>query len=658
MADKKLWLQNISVVCRLCGMILFFYVYSRSTDNMFWNVTLLGYVIVGGLFIFAAILFNMSFLSPSESHTLKSVCSQYLYFRGMNFIGYMITRLFRKHSVDTKIIQDIVLKQIIKENTDTRMGNILRLGSIKHVDQYLSKVKLTDYSFYEQIVEEIITYRETDALFPGTIDFIARTSGTVNCKSKMFLKSRSLNRRLQELMTLMLYFLQNTIGNTTLRRIHFVHVFPNLRYLHYNVIFQPISSLIQYMSLFFNLTPLKYGQITTEPEAFYIFLLFALAEEDMGNMIFPNSSMALRYFKLLENRWEDLLLDLEDGNISETLQIPDDVRVTCVINLNNRLRSERIKELRTEFQKGFHKIVPRIWPTCPSVSCISTGAFQEQTGILKKRYLGCVPVLCFGHFATEAIYGLNLNMNNSEKDFICLNPINFYEFIPLDDIEQDQPKTYLTHQVEINKMYEMVVTTSDGLYRYRTQDVVEITGFYRTTPVYRFIQRTSDVLSLDNVKVWLFNVSSAIDDVSYKWRSKSVYEYTLVESSNLEKLRGRGGTRGDIFFVIFVELYPSNTFLSEMEINQVDSTLMTKEKEYEKSRRRGKIKPCRMWQVTPGTFDAVFDLILSSNPEVSTMQIKPQKVTRRPDILKLLSSRRIKSPSSGFLCLSKPQHFM
>ncbi|KAK3594087.1 hypothetical protein CHS0354_040855 [Potamilus streckersoni] len=441
------------------------------------------------------------------------------------------------------------------------MGNILRLGNIKSVDQYLSKVKLTDYSFYELIRQEIILYRESDGLFPGKVDCITSTSGYTSGRSKIFLKSRLLNRKFQTYITLLLFFLQTTKGNKTLRRIQFVHVYPTFRYLQYKVIIQPISSLTEYVSQFFLLTPLKVGEITSEPEAFYIFLLFALAEDELGNMIFPNSSMALRYFKLLENRWEELLFDLENRNISENIQIADDVRITCIISLDERVRSRRIKKLRTEFQKGFHEIVPRIWPTCPSISCISTGAFKEQsltcwiitksviivtspvmivyfrllflllsencaeaadnrvTALLKELYLGSIPVLGFGHFAAESIYGLNMSMKDWNEEYICLTPINFYEFIPLEDIEQDQLKTYLAHQIDLK--------------------------------------------------------------------------------------------------------------------------LSITDKMYEKSRRRGSVKPCRVWQVSPGTFDVVFDIILALNSEASPMQIKPQKVTRSPEILKYLMSKRI-----------------
>ena len=44
-------------------------------------------------------------------------------------------------------------------------------------------------------------------------------------------------------------------------------------------------------------------------------------------------------------------------------------------------------------------------------------------------------------------------------------------------------------QVEVGKQYEIVVSNPYGLYRNRFGDVVEIVGFYKTLPKYRFLYR-------------------------------------------------------------------------------------------------------------------------------------------------------------------------
>ena len=47
----------------------------------------------------------------------------------------------------------------------------------------------------------------------------------------------------------------------------------------------------------------------------------------------------------------------------------------------------------------------------------------------------------------------------------------------------------MSFKVDVGKIYEIVVTTWDGLYRYRTEDLVEVIGFYGTIPKYQFVRR-------------------------------------------------------------------------------------------------------------------------------------------------------------------------
>jgi hypothetical protein len=40
-----------------------------------------------------------------------------------------------------------------------------------------------------------------------------------------------------------------------------------------------------------------------------------------------------------------------------------------------------------------------------------------------------------------------------------------------------------------DKLYEVVLTTYDGLYRYRTRDIITVTGHYYTLPTWQIIGR-------------------------------------------------------------------------------------------------------------------------------------------------------------------------
>ncbi|HXB60556.1 MAG TPA: GH3 auxin-responsive promoter family protein, partial [Candidatus Acidoferrales bacterium] len=51
----------------------------------------------------------------------------------------------------------------------------------------------------------------------------------------------------------------------------------------------------------------------------------------------------------------------------------------------------------------------------------------------------------------------------------------------------------LAHELRKDEIYEVVLTTSGGLWRYRLQDLVQVTGFVGNTPSLHFLGRAGNV---------------------------------------------------------------------------------------------------------------------------------------------------------------------
>jgi len=113
---------------------------------------------------------------------------------------------------------------------------------------------------------------------------------------------------------------------------------------------------------------------------------------------------------------------------------------------------------------------------------------------LAQRYLGPNVDICSGSYGcTEAPIGLpydsqELNLYKCTKRVII-------EFL---NIEKSDLVSSLSQlwEVEAGKQYELVVTTSDGLWRYRLGDVIEIAGFHPTDgmPIMKFVERRSVIM--------------------------------------------------------------------------------------------------------------------------------------------------------------------
>ncbi|MCB0763288.1 MAG: GH3 auxin-responsive promoter family protein, partial [Flavobacteriales bacterium] len=52
----------------------------------------------------------------------------------------------------------------------------------------------------------------------------------------------------------------------------------------------------------------------------------------------------------------------------------------------------------------------------------------------------------------------------------------FYEFVPLEELGKEQPRTLLLDEVEVGAQYAMIITTNGGLWRYLIGDTVRFTS--------------------------------------------------------------------------------------------------------------------------------------------------------------------------------------
>ena len=81
---------------------------------------------------------------------------------------------------------------------------------------------------------------------------------------------------------------------------------------------------------------------------------------------------------------------------------------------------------------------------------------------------------------------------------------HFFEFL-----EGDRPR--MAHQVEPGGIYSVVVTTGGGLYRYRLEDRVEVTGFVGRTPSLRVLGKEGHVSDLRGEKLHESFVAGALE---------------------------------------------------------------------------------------------------------------------------------------------------
>ncbi len=74
--------------------------------------------------------------------------------------------------------------------------------------------------------------------------------------------------------------------------------------------------------------------------------------------------------------------------------------------------------------------------------------------------------------ASEGFFGIQ-DQSNSEEMLLMLDYGVYYEFIPMEELGKEYPKTISLSEVEVGKNYAMVITTNAGLWRYNIGDTVK-----------------------------------------------------------------------------------------------------------------------------------------------------------------------------------------
>ncbi|KNA19035.1 hypothetical protein SOVF_065410 [Spinacia oleracea] len=358
------------------------------------------------------------------------------------------------------------------------------------------------------------------------------------------------------------------------------------------------------------------------------------------------ASGLLRAIRFLQVHYADLCRDIATGSLTSKIT-------------NSGLRACMGKIMRpdpglAEFVNNacegedWEGIIKRIWPNAKYLEVIVTGAMAQYIPTLD-YYSGGLPKLCTMYASSECFFGLNLNpmCSPSEVSYTILPNMAYFEFIPLDD--GSAPRLVDLADVKVGKEYELVVTTQSGLYRYRVGDVLYVTGFYNSTPQFKFIRRKNVLLSIDSDKTDESELQNAIENASalLKPFNTSVVEYTSY--ADTKSIPGH--------YVIYWELFtkdstngPDHEVLGQCSL-AIEEALNSVYRQCRVADRS--IGPLEIRVVKNGTFEELMDYAISRGASINQYKV-PRCVNVKP-IVELLDSRVVSAHYSPSLPHWSPQ---
>ncbi|MCY1532783.1 GH3 auxin-responsive promoter [compost metagenome] len=77
--------------------------------------------------------------------------------------------------------------------------------------------------------------------------------------------------------------------------------------------------------------------------------------------------------------------------------------------------------------------------------------------------------------ASEGFFGIQ-DQDHSDELLLMLDYGIYYEFLPLENLSDENPKTLSLDQVELHKNYALIISTNAGLWRYMIGDTIQFTS--------------------------------------------------------------------------------------------------------------------------------------------------------------------------------------
>jgi len=177
--------------------------------------------------------------------------------------------------------------------------------------------------------------------------------------------------------------------------------------------------------------------------------------------------------------------------------------------------------------------ISEVWPNLRSFLHGGVG-FEPYRETFKKLIPAKGVALREVYNASEGYFAIQNHQLEDGMLLLCDHQI-FYEFIPVEELNSENPSCIPLQQVELGKKYAMVITNTSGLYRYRIGDVVKFVSVYPFK--IKVVGREKEMINVFGEEVSILNTDHALADVC-KALDCVVREYTVGPVFMSDKSKG------------------------------------------------------------------------------------------------------------------------
>ncbi|NDV65490.1 GH3 auxin-responsive promoter family protein [Bacteroides sp. 224] len=406
------------------------------------------------------------------------------------------------YATQAEEIQHKVLNKLLRKAENTEWGKKYDYKSIRTYDEFRKRLPIQTYDDVKPYVERLRA-GEKNLIWPSEIKWFAKSSGTTSDKSKFL-----------------------PVSKEALKEIHYKGGTDAVAlYLHIN----PKSRFFSGKGLILG------GSLSPNLNSKHAFV------GDLSAILIKNISPAVNLIRVPSK--EVALMDEWESKIEAIANNTVKANVTSISGVPSWL----LVVIKRVLEKTGKKTLEEVWPNLEVFfhGGVSFTPYREQYKQLirssKMHYVETYNA-SEGYFATQ----------NDLSDPAMLLMIDygiFYEFIPLEDVDSENPRVYGLTEVELNKNYAMVISTCCGLWRYMIGDTVKFTSknpykIIITGRTKHFINAFGEEIIIDNAEKGLakacaetgaqvleYSAAPVFMDANAKCRHQWLIEFSKMPNS-------------------------------------------------------------------------------------------------------------------------------
>lgn len=441
-------------------------------------------------------------------------------------------------------VQEEWFFSLINDATGTEWGKKYDYRSIENISQFKERFPVQSYDSLKPYIEKMLT-GEQNILWPSEIKWFAKSSGTTNDRSKFI-----------------------PVSEESLEECHFkggkdmLAIYCNNR---------PDAKMFTGKSLVLGGSH-QINQLS--PDSFY---------GDLSAVIIKNLPFWAEMLRTPD--MSIALMDNYEEKIEKMARATIDVNVTNIAGVPTWtiVLAKRILELT-----GKQNLM-EVWPHLELYvhGAVNFEPYREQ---FKKLIPNDDMYYLETYNASEGFFGIQ-DQSDSSDLLLMLDYGIYYEFIPMEEVDNEYPNTLSLNEVELDKNYAIVISTNAGLWRYMIGDTVKFTSLnpYRV----KITGRTKHFINAFGEEVIIDNAEKALNKACADTNSQ-IRDYTACP------IYFKGDEAGAHEWIIEFEKKPKEF---ERFIDILDNTLREVNSDYDAKRFKDMaLKRPKVHQAPDGTF--------------------------------------------------------